>query len=85
VDLVKINQKFLHPLEDDSSDPAFLRAIVRLAETLHLDAVCEGIETPGQLCDLQVARCGFGQGDFLARPGPLADVPATIEVVSSSR
>jgi diguanylate cyclase (GGDEF)-like protein/PAS domain S-box-containing protein len=85
VDLVKINQKFLHPLEDDSADPAFLRAIIRLAETLHLDAICEGIETPGQLSDLQVARCGFGQGDFLARPGPLADVPATIEVVSSSR
>ena len=85
VDLVKINQKFLHPLEDDSSDPAFLRAIIRLAETLHLDAVCEGIETPGQLSDLQVARCGFGQGDFLARPGPLADVPATIEVASSSK
>ena len=75
VDLVKINQKFLHPLEDDSTDPAFLRAIIRLAETLHLDAVCEGIETPGQLSDLQVARCGFGQGDYLARPGPLADVP----------
>ena len=85
VDLVKINQKFLHPLEDDSADPAFLRAIIRLAETLHLDSICEGIETPGQLCDLRVARCGFGQGDFLARPGPLVDVPATIEVVSSSR
>jgi diguanylate cyclase (GGDEF)-like protein/PAS domain S-box-containing protein len=85
VDLVKINQKFLHPLEDDSADPAFLRAIIRFAETLHLDAVCEGIETPGQLSDLQVARCGFGQGDYLAKPGPLADVPATIEVASSSR
>lgn len=85
VDLVKISRIFLHPLEDDSADPAFLRAIIGLAETLHLDAVCEGIETPDQLSDLQVARCGFGQGDFLARPGPLADVPATIEVVSSSR
>jgi len=83
VDLVKISQKFLHPLEDDSTDPAFLRAIIRLAETLHLDAVCEGIETPGQLSDLQVARCGFGQGDFLARPSPLVDVPAAIEVASS--
>ena len=85
VDLVKINQKFLNPLEDDSADPAFLRAIIRLAETLHLDAICEGIETPGQLCDLRVARCGFGQGDFLARVGPLVDVPATIEVASSAR
>ena len=85
VDLVKLNQKFLHPLEDDSADPAFLRAIIRLAEALHLDVVCEGVETPAQLSDLQVARCGFGQGDFLARPSPLVDVPATIEVASSSR
>ena len=85
VDLVKISRIFLHPLEDNSADPAFLRAIIGLAETLHLDTICEGVETPDQLSDLQVARCGFGQGDFLARPGPLADVPATIEVVSSSR
>jgi len=83
VDLVKINQKFLHPLEDDSADPIFLRAIIRLAESLQLDAICEGIDTPGQLSDLQVARCGFGQGDFLALPGLLADVPATIEVARS--
>jgi len=82
VDMVKINQKFLHPLEDNSADPAFLRAIIRLAETLHLDAICEGIETPGQLSDLRVARCGFGQGDFLARTGPIADVPATIAAAS---
>ncbi|MHB8273343.1 MAG: putative bifunctional diguanylate cyclase/phosphodiesterase [Dermatophilaceae bacterium] len=85
VDLVKINQTFLHPLEDSSADTAFLRAIIGLAETLHRATICEGIETPGQLSDLQAAGCGFGQGDFLARPGPLADVPATIEVVSPSR
>ena len=85
MDLVKLNQKFLHPLEDESADPSFLRAIIQLTETLHLDTVGEGVETPAQLSDLQVARCGFGQGDFLAKPGPLADVPATIEVASSSR
>ena len=85
VDLVKLNQKRLHPPENDSTDPAFLRAIIRLAETLHLDAIGEGIETPGQLSDLQVAGCGFGQGDFLARSGPLVDIPATIEAASSSR
>ncbi|NMM24158.1 MAG: EAL domain-containing protein [Phycicoccus sp.] len=85
VDLVKLNQKFLHPLDDESADPAFLRAIIQLTETLHLDTVGEGVETPAQLSDLQVARCGFGQGDFLARPGPLADVPTTIEVASSSK
>jgi len=82
VDMVKIDQTFLSPIEDNTTDPAFLRAIIRLAETLHLVTICEGVETPGHVCDMQTAGCGYGQGDFLARPGPLADVPAAFELVS---
>jgi diguanylate cyclase (GGDEF)-like protein/PAS domain S-box-containing protein len=82
VDMVKIDQTFLSPPEDNTADPAFLRAIINLSETLHLVTICEGIETPGHVSDLQAAGCGYGQGDFLARPGPLADVPATFRLVS---
>jgi diguanylate cyclase (GGDEF)-like protein/PAS domain S-box-containing protein len=82
VDMVKIDQTFLSPLGGNVADPAFLRAIIRLAETLHLGTICEGIETPDQLWDVQTAGCGYGQGDFMARPGPLADLPATFELVS---
>lgn len=57
--------------------------IIRLADTLHLAAICEGIETPGQLADLQAAGCAYGQGDLLGLPGPLADIPATIELAAS--
>lgn len=80
VDIVKIDQTFLHPLEGNSAEPAFLSAIIRLAETLHLDTICEGIEAPGQLTDVKASGCGYGQGYLLARPGPIADVPATIDV-----
>jgi len=82
VDLVKIDQTFLSPIERNTTDPAFLRAIIGLAETLHLVTICEGVETPGHVRDLQAAGCGYGQGDFLARPGPLADVPAIFESVT---
>lgn len=78
VDMVKIDQSFLRPLEDDSAGAAFLRAIIRLAETLHLTTIGEGIETPDQLGDLQASGCGFGQGYLLARPGPLAEIPVNI-------
>ena len=80
VDMVKIDQSFLRVLESSPADSAFLRAIVRLADTLHLAAICEGVETPGQLADLQAAGCLYGQGDLLGLPSPLADIPATIEV-----
>jgi len=83
-DMVKIDQTFLRSPEDTSAGPDFLRAIIRLAETLHLDTLCEGIETPDQLSDLRAAGCGYGQGNLLAKAGPLAQVPATIEVVSAA-
>ena len=80
VDMVKIDQSFLHPLEDDAAGAAFLRAIIRLAETLRLTTIGEGIETSEQLADLQASGCGFGQGYFLARPGPLEEIPVNIAV-----
>ncbi len=81
VDMVKIDQTFLGPIVDTSAEPAFLRAIIRLAETMHLVTICEGIETPDQLSDLQEAGCGYGQGNLFARPSPLADVSATAQLV----
>jgi diguanylate cyclase (GGDEF)-like protein/PAS domain S-box-containing protein len=81
VDMVKIDQAFLHPREDNAADPDFLRAIVRLAETLSLVSICEGIETIDQLSDVQAAGCGYGQGQFFAEPGPVMEVPAAFEVV----
>jgi diguanylate cyclase (GGDEF)-like protein/PAS domain S-box-containing protein len=81
-DMVKIDQSFLRPLENNAAEPTFLRVIVRLAETLHLDTICEGVETRGQLSDLQAARCAHGQGYLLGRPGPLADFPAAIQVTA---
>jgi len=85
VDMVKIDQSFLRPRGDGAPEPDFLRAIVRLAETLHLDTVCEGVETREQLSDLQAARCGHGQGFLLGRPGPLAGFPAAIKVTAHPR
>jgi EAL domain-containing protein (putative c-di-GMP-specific phosphodiesterase class I) len=82
VDMVKIDQTFLGADGNDAVDPTFLRAIIRLAETLHLVTICEGIETAGHVRDVQVAGCGYGQGDFLGRPGPLADLPAAFELAS---
>jgi diguanylate cyclase (GGDEF)-like protein/PAS domain S-box-containing protein len=85
VDMVKIDQTFLSPLQGNTAHPAFLRAIINLAETVRLVTICEGIENPGQARDLQAAGCGYGQGDFLARPGRLADLPATVELVGRPR
>ncbi len=81
--MVKIDQTFLSPPEAGPEDPAVLQAIIRLAETLRLATICEGIETNVQLNDLQSAGCGYGQGYLLGRPGPIVGIPASIEVITS--
>ncbi len=80
VDMVKIDQSFLHPQKESRVGPDFLRVIVRLAESLHLATICEGIETREQLSQLQRAHCDHGQGFLLGRPGALASFPAAIRV-----
>jgi len=85
VDMVKIDQSFLQPVEDGLDAPEFLSAIVRLAETLHVATIGEGVETRAQLAELQAAECAYGQGYLLARPGPIDAVPSVVRVVAEER
>ena len=81
VDMVKIDQAFVSSVESGVADLAFLQAIIRLAETLHLVTIAEGIETPTQLGVLQRTACAYGQGYLLARPGPIADIPGVLPAI----
>jgi len=85
VDMLKIDQSFVSSNEPGITDVAFLQAIIRLAETLQLVTIAEGIETPAQLGQLQATACAQGQGYLLARPGPIADIPATLPAIRSAR
>ncbi|WP_291380233.1 EAL domain-containing protein [Demequina sp.] len=82
VDMVKIDQAFVTPAVPGAADHEFLQAIIRLAETLHMVTIAEGIETASQLGELRSTACGYGQGYFLARPGPIADTPAILDTMN---
>ena len=55
-------------IDGDAEESALARAIVRLAQTLQLDAVAEGVETASQLERLRELGCRYAQGYFLALP-----------------
>lgn len=84
VDMIKIDQAFVRSVESEFTDRAFLRAIVRLAETLHLVTIAEGIETATQLGELQATACEYGQGYLLAYPGPIAGMPTVLPAIRSA-
>jgi diguanylate cyclase (GGDEF)-like protein/PAS domain S-box-containing protein len=72
VDVLKIDRAFVSDLDRESSDVAFVRSIVSLAEALSLDVVAEGVETAEQARILVELGCHRAQGYHFAEPAPAA-------------
>jgi EAL domain-containing protein (putative c-di-GMP-specific phosphodiesterase class I) len=70
VDIIKIDRSFVVELGRNEHQRALLRSILNLARTVHLEAIAEGIETPGQVEELRALGVRIGQGFFFARPLP---------------
>jgi diguanylate cyclase (GGDEF)-like protein/PAS domain S-box-containing protein len=81
IDIVKIDRSFVQLVDQAPEDAALAKAIVRLAQTLHLTVVAEGVETPGQAAELQRLGCDLAQGFLLARP---CDRSVIIELLSGA-
>ena len=78
VDLLKVDRSFVAGLGAEGGDEAIVAAIIRLAHTLGLEAVAEGVETPAQLARLRALGCNLAQGFYLARPMPADDAFASL-------
>ena len=68
-DILKIDKSFVEGIDSDRQNQAVAGAIVTLGQTLELDLVAEGIETSGELENLESLGVRFGQGFHLGRPG----------------
>ena len=74
-DKIKIDRSFVMALPDNQECVKIIRAMVELAKSLGMDATAEGIETPGQLAQLEALGCGEGQGFLFSQARPVGDVP----------
>jgi diguanylate cyclase (GGDEF)-like protein/PAS domain S-box-containing protein len=66
VDILKIDRSFLADNHPEVTE--LTAAIVQVARIFNLKAVAEGVESPGQLHQLQGISCDFGQGFHFAEP-----------------
>ncbi|MDE1178984.1 EAL domain-containing protein [Paraburkholderia sp.] len=71
---LKIDKSFILGLTTSSRTKAIVRAIVRMAESLDLSVVAEGVEDVETLDALREIGAGQAQGYYIARPMPLEDV-----------
>ena len=55
-------------------------AVIAMAHKLGIKVIAEGIETSEQLAFLRENDCEMGQGYLLAKPAPLDDLIARLDV-----
>jgi EAL domain-containing protein (putative c-di-GMP-specific phosphodiesterase class I) len=68
VDALKIDQVFVADMVRHEGDRAIVDAVLRMADSLGIDVVAEGIETAQQAEALQELGCRAGQGFHFSRP-----------------
>jgi predicted signal transduction protein with EAL and GGDEF domain len=68
IDVLKIDQSFVHQITGNPYDSAIVSAIIDMGKNLNQRVIAEGIETREQLAFLQAHRCGEGQGYFFSPP-----------------
>lgn len=68
LDRLKVDRTFIREVETNAKSASIARAIIKLARTLGLDCLMEGVETQGQLEFCRLNGCQHVQGYHLYRP-----------------
>jgi diguanylate cyclase (GGDEF)-like protein/PAS domain S-box-containing protein len=74
IDKLKIDVAFIRDVTSNPDDAAIVLAIIRMAHSLKLDAIAEGVETAGQLGYLRRHGCDQIQGYLFSPPVPVAEL-----------
>ncbi|MGH2554779.1 MAG: putative bifunctional diguanylate cyclase/phosphodiesterase [Actinomycetota bacterium] len=81
VDILKVDKSFIDEISDGGEQSALTASIIKLAGTLQLTPVAEGIEREDQLVRLLELHCTLGQGFYFAEP---LDVEAIYQLVEAA-
>ncbi|MDP9008969.1 MAG: EAL domain-containing response regulator [Pseudomonadota bacterium] len=79
-DELKVDRGFVHGASTDGTREAICSASLQMAHQLRMKVVGEGIEDQDDWTFLSQLGCDVGQGYFIARPMPAADVVDWIKV-----
>jgi diguanylate cyclase (GGDEF)-like protein/PAS domain S-box-containing protein len=72
IDKLKIDVAFVRNVTDNADDAAIATTIIRMAHSLKLEVIAEGVETSAQLSFLLRQGCDQIQGYLVSRPLPAA-------------
>ncbi|MFL5290116.1 MAG: EAL domain-containing protein [Myxococcales bacterium] len=66
-DTLKIDRSFVSRIDTAQKNVEIVRTILSLSRALGMTAVAEGVETEGQVAQLQILKCDSAQGFYFSR------------------
>jgi diguanylate cyclase (GGDEF)-like protein/PAS domain S-box-containing protein len=78
VDCLKIDRSFVSDVLEDPDDAIIASSIIKLAHSLGLKVVAEGVETRGQVEFLEKEGCDYVQGFYFARPMAVEELESRV-------
>lgn len=70
-DVIKLDRSFINHAVSDASNRIILAGVIEMADALHKQVVCEGVEEESQVALLRSLNCGIIQGYYYSKPLPL--------------
>jgi diguanylate cyclase (GGDEF)-like protein/PAS domain S-box-containing protein len=74
IDILKVDRSFVSIVAAPEQDWSLCGAIVKIAASLHLETIAEGIETAEQKAQLILLGCESGQGFLFHRPKAIDEI-----------
>ena len=78
-DLIKFDMSFMRNFDKEDNGKLILAELMKMAFTIDVDTICEGVETEEQLQFLKEIGCSKIQGYYYCRPIPIEEIISRIE------
>ena len=79
IDILKVDKVFLKNDHLQENEKTILSCVIEMAKKLHMDVVCEGVETEEQSRFLSLLGCDMFQGFLYSKPIPMEEYYAYLE------
>lgn len=79
IDALKIDRSFVMQMRENERNTVIVNSTIRLAHTLGIHVIAEGVEDAHTLETLIDMKCDQAQGFLLARPAPAAEAAAYLK------